>query len=179
MARAATGQVVERRRDRGTVYALRFRACGDRRYVTLGSSAEGWNRDRAEQELANTLADVRRGLWRPPAPEPVPELPTDPTFHEFSSEWFAEQEPGWRENTRAEARWMLVDHLLPFFHAHKLSQITVAEVDRYRTGKVREGRLSATSINRSIMRLGQVLDSAWERDSIASNPVARTPRTGS
>jgi hypothetical protein len=44
------------------------------------------------------------------------------------------------ENSRAAIaryRWQLTDHLLPYFARHRLSQITVAEVDHYRDGKVR------------------------------------------
>src|SRR4051794_35378842 len=89
MARPATGQVVVARGKRGTTYALRFRAYGTRRYVTLGAAAEGWDQRRAEQELANTLADVRRGIWAPPASAPVVAVPREePTFHVFASEWF-------------------------------------------------------------------------------------------
>jgi hypothetical protein len=42
MARPATGQVVERKGKGGTTLALRFRAYGERRYVTLGSREDGW-----------------------------------------------------------------------------------------------------------------------------------------
>ena len=73
MARKATGQVVEREGKRGRTYALRFRAYGQRQYVTLGTAEEGWTRQRAEVELENVLADVRRGIWRSPEPEHVPE----------------------------------------------------------------------------------------------------------
>ena len=41
MARPATGQVVERDGARGISYALRFRAYGKRRYITLGSTGNG------------------------------------------------------------------------------------------------------------------------------------------
>ena len=66
VARKPTGEVLERRRGATVVYALRFRAYGRRRYLTLGTHAEGWTRVRAEEELQNVLADVRRGLWQPP-----------------------------------------------------------------------------------------------------------------
>ena len=59
MSRSSTGQVVERRGTRGTVYALRFRAYGSRRYVTTTAST----REGAEDELQNVLADVRRGQY--------------------------------------------------------------------------------------------------------------------
>jgi integrase len=57
-----------------------------------------------------------------------------------------------------------------------LSEISVAEVDRYRQAKVRAGKLSATSINNTITRLGQILDLATERELIDRNPVRVNPR---
>lgn len=41
MARRLTGQVLALDRKSGRVYALRFRAYGKRRYLTLGTRAEG------------------------------------------------------------------------------------------------------------------------------------------
>jgi hypothetical protein len=66
MARRSEGQVVERHWKSGRGYALRFRAYGERQYLTLGLETEGWDRKRAEEELANVMADVRRGFWTPP-----------------------------------------------------------------------------------------------------------------
>ena len=37
MARAATGQIVERKRKAGTTFAIRFRAYGKREFITLGT----------------------------------------------------------------------------------------------------------------------------------------------
>ena len=52
MAKAATGGVVEKSTARGTSYALRFRALGERQFIHLGYASEGWTRARAESELA-------------------------------------------------------------------------------------------------------------------------------
>jgi hypothetical protein len=41
MPRKATGQVIERDGKRGRTYALRFRAYGEREFLTLGR-AEDW-----------------------------------------------------------------------------------------------------------------------------------------
>jgi integrase len=174
MARRSTGQVVERKTKRGTVYALRFIAGGERQYVTLGTAQEGWNRRRAEDELAATMAAVRSGSWR--SPEPVPAPAPEPTFHQFASDWYAAGEPGWGERTRTNYKWQLSHHLLPYFRDHLLRQITVAEVDRYREQKQREGRLSAGTINRTLTRLGQILDVAHERELIDRNPVRVNPK---
>ena len=83
MGRPARGQIVERCGKRGRVYALRFRVPGHGRvYETLRDVT---TRAEAETELANRLADVRRGLWRAPVAD-VPELTVEePTFHTFAS----------------------------------------------------------------------------------------------
>jgi integrase len=173
MARRSTGGVVIDTRRTSPVFALRFRAYGRRQFVTLGSAEEGWSRDRAEQQLRYVLADVERGIWKPPdrQPAPAPELPKDPTFHEFASEWYRDNEGKWRERTRLDYTWQLTHHLLPFFAEHRLSQITAREIDRYTAAKVREGVLSATSINKTVTRLGQILKRAKRWGLIGHNPV--------
>ena len=59
----------------------------------------------------------------------------------------------------------------PFFAGHRLSKITLEQVDRYRREKVREGGLSPISINKTITRLGQILEVAVERELIPRNPA--------
>lgn len=55
--------------------------------MTLGTTEDGWIRARAEEELADALADVRRGIWRPPESSRSSNEPAaEPTFHEFASE---------------------------------------------------------------------------------------------
>ncbi|MGH2901816.1 MAG: tyrosine-type recombinase/integrase, partial [Solirubrobacteraceae bacterium] len=127
-------------------------------------------------ELQNVLADVRRGIWQPPAPAVEPQGPTDPTFHEFASDWFDAKRRTLRASTALDYEWRLSHHLLPHFAAHRLSTLTVAEVDRYRERKVRQGTIGAESINKTIGLLGQILDVADERGLIDRNPVRVNPR---
>ena len=75
-------------RRRSPTFALRFRAYGRREYVRLGTAAEGWTRAKAQTELQNVMADVRRGIWRPPVVEVVQAPREMPTFHAFATEWF-------------------------------------------------------------------------------------------
>lgn len=86
MPRKASGSVVEPKDGRG--WAIRFRAYGKRRYVALGSAAEGWTKEKADKKLGHVLADVERDIWKPEAPPPDQGPTTEPTFHEFASEWF-------------------------------------------------------------------------------------------
>ena len=187
MGRPATGSVLPPD-EHSDKYRLRFTAYKERRYITLGTEADGWTRDRAEAELKHVLADVERGIWRPPNPviEAAPAPDDDPTFHRFASEWFAMRESeGLAPSTLDAIRWRLTDVLLPFFQHHRLSQITVAEVDCYRAHQVRErDRLAAArergtdtpsrplsnnTINRTITLLGQILDVAVEYGHIPAN----------
>ena len=135
MARKPTGQIIARGGKRGPTFGLRFRAYGRRYYVT----AEACTRPEAETELANILADVRRGIWRAPGNEPAATEPTaEPTFHEFASEWIAARElEGLAEKTIVDLRWSLSNHLLPAFAGHRLSEITPQEVDRYKVARAR------------------------------------------
>ena len=166
--RQPTGQVVYDPR-RGT-FGLRFRALGKRQYRGLGRCT----RAEADAELRHVLADVERGLWRPPDREPatVPEVKNDPTFHEFASEWFDAKRGELRPRTIADYSWRLSNHLLPWFAWQPLSRITVQEVDRYRQAKVRETVLSAESINKTLTLLSAVLEQAVEYELIDRNPAA-------
>jgi len=125
----------------------------------------------------------------------------DPNFHEFASDWYATKELEVEPNTANHYRNDLTNHLLPFLRKHHLSQITVAEVDRYRQYEVREaaeitaatesgtpimvsyvdrlGRsyrrrarpLSARSINMHIDLLAQILAVAVDHGHLESNPA--------
>ena len=176
MARPATGSVIERQGAQGTTFAARFRVCGERQYVTLGYSREGYTRRRAETDLQDILSDVRRGIWKPDRPEPTTR-PPDPTFHEFASGWFDDRRHQVAPRTAEDYQWALTNHLLPFFAKHHLSQITIAEVDRYRAAKVREREqtvkrpLADRSINSTLNLLAQVLEVAVEYGNLPSNPA--------
>ncbi|MBK8294172.1 MAG: tyrosine-type recombinase/integrase [Solirubrobacterales bacterium] len=174
MPRRATGQIVEPNGKQKS-FALRFTAYGKRRFVTLGTPAEGWTREKAAEELRYTLDRVKRGHWSPPARATAPADafgPDTPSFHEFASRWLLDREPELAERTVDDYRWALCHYLLPFFAKHALHEITIQEVDRYKATAVRCGRLSNNSINKTLTRLGQILETAVEYDLITSNPAA-------
>jgi hypothetical protein len=189
MARPATGNVVTRElANGGTRYGIRFRAQGERIYETLGTDAEGWDRKRAQNALDDRLAEVRLGTYiAPHRGGTVPQDAAVPTFHQFASAWYAQVKPELRESTADAIHWRLSYVLLPFFQHHRLSDITIAEVDRYRAAKVHERdqlraakergeeidrrRLSNGTINRTIGLLAQILDVAVEYGHIPANPA--------
>jgi integrase len=183
VARPATGQLLVREGKRGRVYAARFRAYGQREYVTLGSSADGWTEARARLELENILADVRRGIWQAPEPAPVVEArEQEPTFHEFASEWVASRTvEGIAASTLKNYEWALSYHLLPYFKDFRMSEFTVRDVDAYKTLKAKEGVIAANAINQTLQRLAQILDLAVEYGHLPANPARgrrrRLPKT--
>jgi len=169
MPRQSTGAIIEHRGKDGRTYrSLRFRAHGRRHFVSLGAVSE----QDAERELRGVLADVERGIWQPPkpAPEPQPEA-IMPTFHAFAEQWWIEHQAEWRESTRADYRWRLESHLLPTFAKLPLDTITIAEVDRYKAAKLAAGTLSGESINKTLVLLAAILETAEERELIARNPA--------
>jgi hypothetical protein len=188
MARPASGSVVERPGKNGVTFAIRFRAYGKRRYLTLDVATPR----EAEVELANVLADVRRGIWRPSAePVAIVEESKPETFHEFAR-YAAREAEQLAPRTLEDFRWALSTHLLPFFKDHLLDQITIAEVDRYKVAKAMdraridtererarkkgerclERGLSNRSINHVIGVLAAVLETAVEYELVASNAAA-------
>lgn len=199
MGRPATGSIVKPT-EKQPSFGLRFTAYGNREYLTLGRPEDGWTLLRAERELATVLRDVELGTWQPPRRHP-PQPQQDPRFLEFASDWFALKRFELAPNTARSYRNDLTKHLLPFFAEHRLSEITVAEVDRYRQEKVahasrlaaaakkgkaptvqvvdRLGRsyarrvrpLSNRSINMHLFLLAQILEVAVEHDLIPSNPA--------
>lgn len=193
MGRPATGTVVAPKNP-GESWALRIPAYGKRPYVTLGTSEQGWNRKKAEEERDFIMGQVRRGTWVPPDAQVQPAEPDgllDPTYLDWAEQWFEAEEPGWKPKTVRDNRWALENHLLPFFGDLRLSEITIEKVDEYRVWKQKlrrdletagkaegrkariDGALSNNSINKTISRLGSSLKKPVEypKYKISSNPA--------
>lgn len=154
MAARKEGRVLEREWKRGRGYALRVSAYGERHYVTLGYEHNGWDWDKAEKELENILADVRRGLWVPPKKkqrrgENVSEAaPREiPLFGPFASELTKKREGQVAEKTTRHERWAL-GHLIPFFGDRPIIEINAEGVDSFRSFKVKESEARARAIER-------------------------------
>jgi integrase len=148
-----------------------------------------------ERKLEHILAEIEVGVWRPPSAGTGGE---DQTFHEFASRWWMGRKSELRPTTQADYEWRLKKHLLPFFADIQVSALTIALVDEYRSEKVIErerikaaaavGRpirdkrgqrrvvLSSESINRTLILLANVLDTAVEHGLLASNPARGTRR---
>jgi len=193
MEKRARGEIrVHERRDGQVTYSLRFRVNRKREILTLGTDTDGWTLRKAERKLEDVLARVRAGVWEPPA---LPGRDDDraQTFHVFASRWWATRKGELRPRTRENYEWRLRKHLLPFFCDYAISEMDVALVERYREHKVIERErvadaiaagaplrdkrgqrrvpLSNDSINKTLVTLTQILDSAVERGLLESNPA--------
>lgn len=158
MARSK-GEVIERDLKSGRSFALRFPAYGERHYLTLGFDFDGWDREAAQEELENILADVRRGIWMPPRRgrkrhrgedivQDAQGAPPEPTlFGSFASGLVKSRIGQVSENTIRKERWAL-SHLLPFFADWHLHEIDIDAVDEYRVFKVRESEARQRAIER-------------------------------
>ena len=194
MEKRARGEIrVHERVDGRRTYSLRFRVDGKRHSLTLGTDADGWNERRAERKLEDVLAEVRAGVWQPPAPTDEDDG-REITFHDFASRWWAARKAeALRPKTQQDYEWQLRKHLPPFFAKFAVADIDIALVERYREEKLiereqvkaaaaaghpfrdRRGQLrkplSNGSINKTLVTLSQILDSAVERGLLVSNPA--------
>jgi integrase len=196
MGRPATGEIIERADATGAVRrSLRFRAYGRRHTLPLGVVS----RADAERELACVMADVARGIWKPPqAVEPPPEVPT---FHAFAEDWWLRNAGQLAPKTQTDYRWRLECHLLPHFGEMRLDAITFDTVERYIAAKLAENKrieeaaesgspivqeftdrlgrerkrraqpLSPRAINMTLVLLAAILEGAVERELIGRNPA--------
>jgi len=200
MAARSQGQVLERVWKSGRGYALRFPAYGERQYVTLGLERDGWTRERAEQELANVLADVRRGIWiapdrhhrRSPRDDGNGAEP-GPTFGGFAGDLLLARKAEVAQRTHEYLEWALA-HLLPYFGPWPVGEIDIEAVDGYRRHKTEQAELrrraierrkpltgehgrvlrplSPVSINKTIEVLQSILALAVEYGHLPKNPAA-------
>ena len=160
------GEVIVREFEKGRCFALRFRAYGERRYLTLGYEGEGdppWDYDRAEEELQNILADVRRNLWTPPVKKKkkskalvgagaAVEDDEPALFGPFAKAIVKERKGRVSENQHKYREWAL-KHLTPFFGDYFLPEIDKRLVDLYVSEKVAEAEkiAEATGHGRKVL----------------------------
>ncbi len=182
MGRPATGHFHENRSratGRITSWGMQFTFAGRRRYLTLPAST----RDQALREMTVVMEEVRQGTWVPPRPRRSARARgPSPSFEKFAGEWVARQKAeGDRRRTglspsgQADLQWRL-EHLLAHFTGMPIDEITVAEVDSFRYAKVQEGKLGATSINKTLTTLAAILETAAEHELIGRNPAKGSKR---
>lgn len=110
------------------------------------------------------------------APAEVSRKP--PSFEEFALGWLERQKleggatgGGLAPKSVEDLEWRIRQHLVPAFGSRAVDAITIVDVDSYRLEKVREGRLSASSINKTLSTLAAILDVAGDYEWLGRNPA--------
>jgi integrase len=136
---------------------------GDRRRATT--------RKTAEAELRRLLTDAERGTVARAAR-------TGATFADVATEWlrYVEHDRKRRPSTIVGYRSALKVHLLPEFGDTPIGSITADMIDGYRERLVREGQLSARSINKLLVQLHAIFKRAQRRHKLPANPAAGVER---
>src|SRR3954452_2036856 len=210
MGRPPTGRLdVDTLADGTRVFRLRFHADGRRERRTLHERRDcdcgcggGWSERTARVELDNELARIRAGVWQRPArarDRGTAGAGPGPSFHEYASWWLQAKVDGVighkpiDANTRADYRWRLTVHLLPFFGPYPLDEIDRQLCLRFKEAKLREadelraaiaagavlrdrhGRrlrpLGLASLKKLTETLAAILDEAIEDEYIERNPA--------
>jgi integrase len=207
LSRPAKGTVGIRTLSDGTrAFKLRFYVDGRREQEVLHERRNckcgcggSWNERTAAVELENVLSRVRAGVWRRRNPPPSVGDGRVPTFHEYASAWLQAKTDGVLgdrpidQNTQADYRSRLANHLLPFFGEYRLDEIDADLCLAFKTHKLKEaaelrraidagavlrdrrGRrvrpLGLAMIRKLADCLGTILDEAVEDRHLERNPA--------
>lgn len=211
MPAAAHAAAIEVRGDAESAsFVLRFQTLDQNDHSVVLHARRGcrcgcggsWDELGASTHLHNTLALIQVNRWHPPARKPARRRRAQrvPTFERFALDWLAGKidgtfgpTTGIAPSTAALYQSQLKVHLLPFFGALRIDEITRAiclefkalKVDRAR--ELRDGLeagadlrdrygrrarpLSPTSIRKLIDLLGMILEEAIHDGFLTSNPA--------
>src|SRR5829696_3528553 len=163
----ASGSVIRYDGKRGTVWRVKY-ADADRRQVmeTLGPERDGWNEKRANEQLQNRLADVRRIQLR---------KPTRLTFAAYADLWFAEGETRrrWRPRTVIQYR-SIAKRLNGFFGPMPLATIRPRDVSAYIAEQAAE--FEPSTVGRDVDLLFDIFKTAKREELLPTNPVEGAER---
>jgi integrase len=149
----ARGSILRRKnKDGSTTFSIKYRT-GDGTQV---KKAIGPSRTEAQRELTAALAAVDRGEHQTTSRE---------TFEEAAWRWLEAKRPRIEPSTYRDYEIHLRHRLIPAFGKLKLRQITRARIEVYLARLDSEGQLSRSTINASLIPLGQVLGRA-QRDGV-------------
>jgi integrase len=172
MAPRSTG-TVERHawKDGRTVtWRARFRAYGERHRIEFGTDHQGWNDQRARNELDRIMGEIERGVWQPPEPaSQQDELDTGETIHVTASRWWQRRHDELAESTRSDYRWRL-DYILEHLAKVETATMNPPKVDAFRE-QLKAAGLAPRSVNMVLDLLAQVLDDAVEYRLLMANPA--------
>ena len=131
MARPAVGTVIRKSTGRGTSFALRVTFQGERVFVPLGGSWEGWTEERVQAEREHIARMIARGEWTPPDSDRPAVAPGEPpSFQVFASEWLERKRRRVDRKTHKDLLWRLstgMDHFGP----HRVDRIDEVVIEDF------------------------------------------------
>src|SRR4051812_48390319 len=131
VARPTVGTVIRKRTTRGTSFALRVTFQGERVFVPLGGSWEGWTEERVQAEREHIARMIARGEWTPPDRDQPATAPGEPpSFQVFASEWLERKRRRVGVKTHSDLLWRLrtgMDH----FGVHRVDRIDEVVIEDF------------------------------------------------
>jgi integrase len=142
VGRPLTGRLeAHRLKDGQTVaWVARFRAYGEPRWLTIGHNPP-WSEERAREELANIIYQVKRGVWVPPENKPAPPAPgvAAPRLNiaQLSYAYLEHRKTLGKGNRAGQQRELLEQHVIPDWGDRLPEHATPENVRRWVAAKVR------------------------------------------
>jgi len=129
--------------------------------------------ERIEAEITLGTFEYEKYFPRSPMVEKIHKLQAEmkpgytktPLFKAFAQEWYSEMEPTWRTSTAQTYLRYLENRLIPYFGEMEVSQITKADILKYRSNvaKQSDGKLKTKTINKFIKCLNMIMNEAADR----------------
>lgn len=117
----------------------------------------------ADQALAKLVTEHDHPLYR---------QQTKVTFNDFSKTWLETYAEGRvRASTHLRYKQLLQVHLLPYFADFNLNTIHAEDVQKYLSVKLKEGKVSPTTINRTRTLLREMFKHAIQWEYLRENPA--------
>lgn len=179
-SRSVSGHVRVQRGKRGDVYYAKWRGLDGRQrqrrlgrvWKEKGRPPDGYlTRRMAEAALRELLADAQRGV--------LPGVSrTGATFGDAVAEWlrYTEEDRRRRHSTVRDYAGVGRTLLADFGEDEPLERFTTERVESYRARLVREGRLSARTVNKRLVALHGIFRRAQKVWGLSTNPAAGVER---
>ena len=182
--RWGSGSVFRRARKRGPVWYAKYRLpSGTQVQKMLGPAWSERGRPPAGYFTKRLAEDwLRDTLLRDAQREgSVGRVETGATFSDAAAEYlrYAEQDRGCKPSTIRNYRNVINRHLLPAFGSMRLEDVTVAEIERWRSGiaPVRDARpISNKTKNNLLVLMHAIFRRAVKLYGLPANPVANVDR---
>ena len=127
---------------------------------------------KTKREASILERELRVELETPPPPPEEQEK--DAPFGDFAGHWMTTRQVDWKPSARRGYEQILRVHLVPWFVGRSVRSITIEDVQRYKTAKVRTSEqkgLAPKTVNNHLGVLSSLMEDAVRWRYTAFNPV--------